>query len=173
MDRLVAMFKSDDEKLRWVRSPVIRYLMAASDQGGEVAGRARGHLADLEKLDPETVERAKAYASLGALVGAPAPSTTPTAPTEISTTENAPAAISTTEKPAADGAAADSTIQPPAPKPVDSTGAPPAPVMRTAAEALTLPPADVPNRLLIVGSAIAVGVALFGALWFVLRGAGA
>jgi hypothetical protein len=66
LDRLVAMFKASDEK-GFVRQPVVTYLMVASEQEGDVGKRGAAALAELEKYDPESVERAKSLAAFGFL----------------------------------------------------------------------------------------------------------
>src|SRR3954465_15407165 len=66
LDRLVEMFKKSDEK-GYIRQPVISYLTVASDQPGDVGTRAKAAMAELEKLDPETVKTAKSLIAFGAL----------------------------------------------------------------------------------------------------------
>ena len=55
MDQLVAMFKESDEDKRWLRIPIVSYLIACP------LPEAKVHLAELEKLDPESVERANLF----------------------------------------------------------------------------------------------------------------
>ncbi len=64
MDRLVGMFKAS-EKDGWIRQPVVSYLLTAADQPGEVGEKANAAVAELEKLDPEGVKRARSYLSFG------------------------------------------------------------------------------------------------------------
>lgn len=52
MDRLVVLFRDADEKSTWLRVPVVHYLQVCP------LPEAKVQLAALEKLDPETVERA-------------------------------------------------------------------------------------------------------------------
>src|SRR4029078_12387713 len=66
MDRIVEMFKNSDAK-GYVRQPVVSYLTVASDQPGDVGTRAKAALAELEKLDPETVKTARSLMAFGAL----------------------------------------------------------------------------------------------------------
>jgi hypothetical protein len=66
LDRLVEMFKKSDEK-GYIRQPVISYLTVASDQPGDVGTRAKAAMAELEKVDPETVKTAKSLIAFGAL----------------------------------------------------------------------------------------------------------
>jgi hypothetical protein len=66
MDRIVEMFKNSDAK-GYVRQPVVSYLTVASEQPGDVGTRAKAALAELEKLDPETVKTARSLMAFGAL----------------------------------------------------------------------------------------------------------
>jgi hypothetical protein len=66
MDRIVQMFKTSDAK-GYVRQPVVSYLTVASEQPGDVGTRAKTALAELEKLDPETVKTARSLMAFGAL----------------------------------------------------------------------------------------------------------
>jgi hypothetical protein len=66
MDRIVEMFKNSDAK-GYVRQPVVSYLTVASEQPGDVGTRAKTALAELEKLDPETVKTARSLMAFGAL----------------------------------------------------------------------------------------------------------
>lgn len=93
MDRLVDMFKKSDAK-GYVRQPVVSYLTVASEQQGEVGTRAKAAIADLEKLDPETVKTARSLMAFGALgrargaansANAPAKSPDPNAATSSAT----------------------------------------------------------------------------------------
>jgi hypothetical protein len=66
LDRLVTMFKEADEN-SFVPQPVVSYLMEASKQEGDVGRHAEASLAELERLEPETVARARSLAAFGAL----------------------------------------------------------------------------------------------------------
>ena len=66
MDQLVEMFKTSDEK-GYVRQPVVSYLTVASEQEGEVGSHAKVAMAELEKLDPDTVKTARSLMAFGAL----------------------------------------------------------------------------------------------------------
>lgn len=55
MDKLVSMFKESDDDKRWLRVPIISYLIACP------LPEAKGHLAELEKLDPAAVQRARLF----------------------------------------------------------------------------------------------------------------
>jgi hypothetical protein len=69
LDRLVAMYKQGDEK-SYIRQPVVTYLTVASEQPGDVGTRAKAALADLERLDPEGVKRARSLMAFGFLARA-------------------------------------------------------------------------------------------------------
>jgi hypothetical protein len=66
LDQMVQMFKTSDAK-GYVRQPVVSYLTVASDQPGDIGKRAKAALAELEKLDPETVKTARSLMAFGAL----------------------------------------------------------------------------------------------------------
>ena len=66
LDQMVEMFKKSDEK-GYVRQPVVSYLTVASEQQGDVGTRAKAAMAELEKLDPETVKTARSLMAFGAL----------------------------------------------------------------------------------------------------------
>ena len=55
MDKLVSMFKESDDDKRWLRVPIVSYLIACP------LPEAKVHLAELEKLDPASVERANLF----------------------------------------------------------------------------------------------------------------
>ena len=55
MPELVRLFEEADEDSSWVRVPVINYLRACPNEGAEDA------ITKLEKIDPESVERARAF----------------------------------------------------------------------------------------------------------------
>jgi hypothetical protein len=69
MDRLVAMFKAGDDK-SYIRPPVVTYLTVASEQPGEVGKRAQTALAELERLDPEAIKKARSMMAFGFLARA-------------------------------------------------------------------------------------------------------
>ena len=69
MGKLVQLFKDADDDSNWVRVPVVNYLRACP------LPEAKTHLADLEKIDPESVKRANSFFPLGG--GAPAASKQP------------------------------------------------------------------------------------------------
>ncbi|HVX13210.1 MAG TPA: hypothetical protein VHC22_18640 [Pirellulales bacterium] len=55
MDKLVELFKTADEESSWVKVPVVNYLRACPKP------EAKTYLAELAKLDPESVKRANAF----------------------------------------------------------------------------------------------------------------
>lgn len=57
MPRLVRLFKEADDKSSWVRVPVINYLRACP------LPKAKEYIAELEKIDPVAVKRARTYFS--------------------------------------------------------------------------------------------------------------
>ena len=69
VDQLAELFKTADDKSNWVKVPVINYLRVCP------LPEAKQRLAELEKLDPETVQRA--------ITMFPQPLKTATAPTTI------------------------------------------------------------------------------------------
>jgi hypothetical protein len=87
LDRMVEMFKQSVEESKktdasekgYVRQPVVSYLTVASEQPGEVGTRGKTALAELEKLDPETVKTAKSLMAFGALGRARGAATSTTA----------------------------------------------------------------------------------------------
>jgi hypothetical protein len=170
LDRLVEMFKTAD-KNGYVRQPIVTYLTVASEQPGDVGPRAAAALAELERLDPKTVEQARSLMAFGALGRArasgdgsgasrPAEDTTADATEEFAAsatgdqtdTADIPDPAAYEERDPASGNAA----QLPAKK------APAIPV----AEA-TAPPEL--NRLLVVGVPLAAAVLLMGIYWLILR----
>jgi hypothetical protein len=77
MPRLVKMFKdapADD----WIRQPVASYVLVAAEQPGEVGEKGKAAIAELEKIDAETVERARSLSAFSFLAkAAAADATTP------------------------------------------------------------------------------------------------
>jgi hypothetical protein len=188
MDRLVELFKNADEKSRWVRIPVIRYLQAAVAQEGEVGKRAQAYMTELEKVDPETVERAKSFLAFGGLIGGAPPASTTTEDAVDETTdaeeqpeqETAPATESTSgEEPDAAAHEVDQSAAvglPPEPPSADSqpakatAGTEVADDTATAASSPLAP--EIPSRWAIVGVPIAAGAVLLVILWTIIGGAG-
>jgi hypothetical protein len=55
LETLVVLFKEADDKTSWIRVPVVNYLRSCP------LPRAKEALAELEKIDPQSVERAKTF----------------------------------------------------------------------------------------------------------------
>lgn len=67
IDKLVELFKNADEESSWVKVPVVNYLRACPKP------EAKARLAELAKLDPESVKRANTFFPFGTGGAAPAP----------------------------------------------------------------------------------------------------
>ncbi len=65
MERLVELFKTTKDESAWVRVPVIQYLLACP------LPKAKTYIAELEKIDPESVRRANFILPIGRPGGAP------------------------------------------------------------------------------------------------------
>jgi hypothetical protein len=171
LDRLVEMFKTADTQNVYVRQPIVTYLTVAGEQPGNVGPRATAALAELERLDPKTVEQARSLMAFGALgraraggdgAGATRPADRPA--TDATQGFAASAADEATDTagipdPAAyedRGEASASAAQ------VSAKKAPTSPV----AEA-TSP--DELNRVLVIGVPLAAAVLLMGIYWLILR----
>jgi len=66
LDRLVDMFRDAPDDT-YVKEPIVAYLDQARRQPGEIGERATTALADIEKVDPATVKRARSLLSFGFL----------------------------------------------------------------------------------------------------------
>lgn len=66
LDRLVAMFKEAPPNT-YVKDPIVAYLDQAAQQEGDVGERASAALEEIERLEPETVKRARSLMSFGFL----------------------------------------------------------------------------------------------------------
>ncbi len=194
MDRLVELFKTSDDESSWVRVPVVNYLRACP------LPKAKERLAELAKLDPDTVKRANSFfpfAGTPAAGAAPANQSagkddapTPKPPTPVAAdTDAEPAAAvpATAEKQPAKEAKstigaekADATKQEKS-KPAPTTGAATSTDRETkvaAAGALTRPfakdaaPTPVPpaSTLGVFVGLAAAAVFLSGAFWAILLG---
>jgi hypothetical protein len=196
LDQMVEMFKTSDEK-GYVRQPVVSYLTVASEQKGEVGTRATAALAELEKLDPETVKTARSLMAFGALGRARGAATTASAtaakegasPSADPAEESPPATAESAQAFAAspDDEKTDAG-QIPDPATFDRKGpedkaaepasetqavavaaAAPSPAVSTRAAAA--PAADSPkfSPLLVAGLPLVAAVVLMGIYWLVLR----
>ena len=160
LDRLVNTFRQSEPEA-WIRSPVVSYLMAAEEQGGEVAERATAALDELEQLDPKTVELARQYSALALMRrGAPATSARST-PDAVSEMQPEPQA---TESPPQ---ATDQPPAPPAEEAVTPTEADAAPVTPTPPEPSDAP--QPPSTMMIVGVPILAALLLMGVYALLLR----
>lgn len=73
LETLVVLFKEADDKSTWVRVPVINFLRSCP------LPRAQEALAELEKVDPQAVERAKTFFPFVGPAGATPPAKAPAA----------------------------------------------------------------------------------------------
>jgi hypothetical protein len=171
LDRLAEMFKAGDKENVYVRQPIVTYLTVASEQPGEVGSRAAAALAELERLDPKTVEQARSLMAFGALGRARASS----AAAATSQPGDAPGdAAQAFAASTADEATDVSDIPDPATFEAGKEHSPTA--ARVSANKAPVPPpvAEIApprelNRLLVVGVPLAAALALMGVYWFILR----
>lgn len=152
MDELVDLFKNADEKSSWVRVPVVNYLRACP------LPKAKDHLVELEKIDPQAVKRANQFFPFGGSGGgAPAPSTPAPAGDKASdaTSPAATGLIAAVEEPAP-------TDKPTAAKPVAAK-----------AKIARVKTNEVPslNLWTVVSVPWMFGLALMFVQWGILRGA--
>lgn len=122
MGKLVDLFKSADEESSWVKVPVVNYLRACPKP------EAKAHLAELAKLDPESVKRANTFFPFGTGGAAPAPAT------DGKTAEPLVPAPDKPEKSPAAGAGAKPA------KPVKASGKSPKPGQSTSKESTPVVP---------------------------------
>jgi hypothetical protein len=193
LERLVEMFKKSDTK-GYIRQPVVSYLTVASEQPGDVGARAKAGLAELEKLDPETVKTARSLMAFGALGrargAASAASATAKANTSATTPAPEPSTTSTVDSANAFSASAadentdtshipdpatfnqEPQVKTAAAKPQSSTtpGMTPA-VANASGTSVTKPQSELHklNPLLVAGLPLAAAVALMGIYWLILR----
>lgn len=153
MPQLVTMFKEAQEPY-WIRQPVVSYLLVAADQPGDVGEKAKTVLAELESLDPETVERARNLQSFSFLAKAAA------APPAAATASAVPGAAEA--PPATDAAPAEATVSSvPAPAAKDASP-------RTAA--LAAAPLPAPSKLKLIGVPLVAATVLLAIFAVLLRG---
>jgi hypothetical protein len=169
LERLVEMFKTADEN-SYVRQPIVTYLTVASDQPGDIGKRAAAALAELERLDPKTVEQARSLMAFGSLGRARAKADGDGAPRP-----DAGAPVDESQgfaASAADEATDTSEIPDPAAFEQRQEGSAAAQVSvkkipaRAAAED-TSPPEL--NRVLVIGVPLVAVVLLMGIYWVILR----
>jgi hypothetical protein len=171
LDQLVEMFKSAQEQNAYVRQPIVTYLTVASEQPGDVGQRAGAALAELERLDPKTVEQARSLMAFGALgraraSGAGAGTARPADGSPGEATQGFAAS-------AADDQTDTSNIPDPAGyEQRDEAPAAAAQVNANQPATMPLPQATTPpelNRLLVVGVPLAAAALLMGVYWLILR----
>jgi hypothetical protein len=157
MPRLVKMFK-ESEADDWIRQPVASYLLVAAEQPGEVGQRAKETVAELEKLDPETMERARSLPSFSFLAQA----ATPPASAAAANVPGQPAATANNASAAAAavpaGKSEATAQQAPAVKPTKAS---------LPAEESALP---VPSKIKIIGVPILAALVLLAIFAVLLRG---
>jgi hypothetical protein len=170
LDRLVEMFKTAD-KNGYVRQPIVTYLTVASEQAGDVGPRAAAALAELERLDPKTVEQARSLMAFGSLGRARASNGGDGA----SRPENG-ASIDDTQAFAA-SAADEATDTTDIPNPAGYEDREPSPKTSAQVDAKKMPTPPVAevtppfelNRMLVVGVPLAAAALLMGVYWLILR----
>jgi hypothetical protein len=199
LDELVDMFREADSR-SFIRQPVVTYVIAASEQEGEVGERATAALAELTELDAETVKRARSLMAFGFLgrsrpegdasnytrQGSPFADNTEAAATD---SEGAAAEDASGEIPdPAEFSADDPADTPVAETTTDEAGDSDAEDAKerdvASAVAAANPPATqnvayndnqlrAPNTWLLVGVPLVAAALLMGLFWFILRtGAG-
>ena len=97
MPKLVELFKSADEESSWVKVPVVNYLRACPKP------EAKAYLAELAKLDPESVKRANSFFPFGGSAAPAAPATDKSGKQPLVPAPDKPAADATDVKPAKKG----------------------------------------------------------------------
>ncbi len=152
MDRLVEKFKASDED-GWIRQPVVSYLLTAAEQPGAVGEKATSAVAELEKIDPAGVKRARTYLSWGAMPGTGSSAAAKTETQAEPAKETATKEGASTEK-AAEVAAAKPTEKPKAKSPLAAP-----PVLLAA-----------PSRTSIIIVPLVLGAIMMGLFGVMLRG---
>jgi hypothetical protein len=94
MPKLVELFKSADEESSWVKVPVVNYLRACPKP------EAKAYLAELAKLDPESVKRANSFFPFGGSAAPAAPATDKSGKQPLVPAPDKPAADASGVKPA-------------------------------------------------------------------------
>jgi hypothetical protein len=161
MPRLVSMFK-ESPKDDWIRQPVASFVLVAAEQPGEVGERAKATIAELETLDPETVERARSLSAFSFLAKA---ASTPASPDAAAATPGVTDPASAT--PAGDAAttsAQESKI------PATDQAAAAAPAAKPAAATPAVVELPVPSRLKIIGVPLLAALVLLAIFAVLLRG---
>lgn len=167
MPRLVQLFKDADEKSSWVRVPVINYLRACP------LPKAKEHIEELNKIDPDAVKRAKTFFPFDP-AGEAAIDVQRKDDKKTSMVMPVPAADSDGDQPAAARTplllVSHSNTVAQAPVPEERAEAAPPETARTVSDAGVTAVAQPwqPNLLQLWGVPILVGLALLGAYRFIL-----
>ena len=162
MPRLVGMFK-DSPKDDWIRQPVASFVLVAAEQPGEVGERAKATIAELETLDPETVERARSLSAFSFLAKAASTPASPDAAATATSDSAAQAAAAPAEGaavPAIEGAKV----------PVNDQVAAKAAAKPVAATLPAVAELPVPSRLKIIGVPLLAALVLLAIFAVLLRG---
>ncbi|HEX6963913.1 MAG TPA: hypothetical protein VF175_18745 [Lacipirellula sp.] len=171
MPRLVTMFK-ESPKDDWIRQPVASYVLVAAEQPGAVGEKAKATLADLEKLDPETVERARSLSAFSFLARAAAAPEGEAAATAVAGETTDSGSVAKTQ---AAGSAADE-IEGAKPQAAGDSGSSVAAATKTSATSKSSlsPPAastlPVPSRLKIIGVPLVAAALMLAIFAVLLRG---
>lgn len=168
MDQLVNKFKESD-KNAWIRQPVISYLLAASDQTGEVSERANAALSELEELDPKAVKQARSYMAFGLLARAKPKKSTTEASGDSKVAASTDGAKSKSNKSTQN--AATEALAATESEPASTTVAKANPEKAETAAPIASSIQQGPNRMILVGGPLIAGVLLFGVFAVLLRGA--
>lgn len=166
----------------WIRQPVASYLLVAAEQSGDVGQQGQAALAEIESLDPETVERAKSLSAFSFLAKAAAPNEANGSSDNVTAAAGAtPSGTSTdgtdsAEKPDAANDSAAGLVKAQGSPAADAasvsaaatTPAGAKPVLGTTAAAETQLPA--PSKLKIVGVPLLAGLVLLAIFAVLLRG---
>jgi hypothetical protein len=172
MPRLVTMFR-EAPKDDWIRQPVASYVLVAAEQPGAVGEKAKATLAELEQLDPETVERARSLSAFSFLARAAAP---PEGEAAAEAAASVPAATGDVAKTQATTGAAANDAEGAKPQTAGESGSSVAAATKTsatatpsstAAAASTLP---VPSRVKIIGVPLVAAAVMLAIFAVLLRG---
>ncbi len=170
LDQLVTMFKNSADDA-WVRQPVIAYLLAATEQPAEISTQAETALAELEKLDPKGVKRARSYMAFGLLArAAKKKKTAKESDPEVSASEkndlDATPTLTADEATGADESSAPKTTET-----TNLTDEKPSATASAPAEVEEPETLPGPSRVLLIGGPLIAGLFLFGVFALLLRGA--
>lgn len=192
MDKLVKLFKESDDKTSWVRVPVVQFLKACP------LPEAKDRVAELEKIDPESVKRASFFVgyAAGASSGATAAGDSKTTVAKVPAPEAGKENVKEKEKDKEKVSVKDVAVTAEPPKPVADTKldepakkqqeleqqpvaavTPPAgptdsgtPPSQTPPGNKPVSPAEASNSLWIVFVPLVVGIVLLALLILIVRG---